>query len=72
LGASKPIYLQVQGMRDMWREIWWQMADGSKTEYDKIKATDVFEFWKLFDLWNAQVTREREYYKQKNQQDGRK
>lgn len=55
----------------MWRELWWNMGDGVKSEYDKIKRTDVFEFWKLFDLWNATVTKQREYYKQKNQQHGK-
>lgn len=57
----------------MWRELWWNMADGVKSEYDKIKRTDVFEFWKLFDLWNAAVTKQRDLYKQQNQhQNGRK
>jgi len=56
----------------MWRETWWNMAGGIKSEYDRIKKTDVFEFWKLFDLWHASVEKERDYYKQKTQQDGRK
>jgi hypothetical protein len=64
LGA-KPIYVQVQEMRDMWRELWYGMAEGSKTEYDKIKVTDVFEFWKLFDLHKEKVKKERETYQKK-------
>jgi len=43
------------------------MAGGVKSEYDKIKATDVFEYWKLFDLWRDRVNRERELYQQKQQ-----
>jgi hypothetical protein len=71
LGAKKAIYLQVQGLRDTWRETWWSMADGNKSEYDKIKATSVFEFWKLFDLWREKVERERDVYRKKNQQNGK-
>jgi hypothetical protein len=57
----------------MWRELWWKMAGGIKSEYDKIKGTDVQEFWKLFDLWHDQIQKERELYKQKNSQNaGRK
>lgn len=69
--GAKPIYLQVQEMRDTWREVWWTMAEGIKSEYDKIKATDVFEYWKLFDLWKDKVDRERETYKTKNQRNGK-
>ncbi len=44
------------------------VADGVKSEYEKIKTTDVFEFWKLFDLWKEKTARERDLFKQKNQQ----
>lgn len=52
----------------MWREVWWSMAGGVKSEYDKIKATDVFEYWKLFDLWRDRLNRERELYQHKQNQ----
>jgi hypothetical protein len=42
----------------MWREVWWEMAKGVKSEYEKIKATDVFEFWNLFNLWQADLKKE--------------
>lgn len=47
------------------------MADGIKSEYEKIKGTDVLEYWKLFDLWQEQVSKEREFYKNKNRENGR-
>jgi hypothetical protein len=58
----------------MWRELWWKMADGVKSEYDRIKATDVMEFWKLFDLWQQRMEQQREQaQKNKNlQNNGRK
>jgi hypothetical protein len=67
LGA-KPIYLQVEETRNTWRRLWWEMAGHVKSEYDKIKITDIFEFYSLLDMWSAQVKAERETYKQKNQQ----
>lgn len=42
------------------------MADGKKSEYERIKATDTFEFWKLFDLWKAAISREREALQARN------
>lgn len=49
----------------MWRELWWKMAGGIKSEYDKIKGTSVFEFWALFDLWKNKIELEREAVKNK-------
>jgi hypothetical protein len=43
----------------MWRELWWAMAKGKKSEFDRIKATNVFEFWGVFDLWKEQMKLER-------------
>jgi hypothetical protein len=42
------------------------MAKGSKAEFDKIKATPVLDFWKIFDLWNARQKAELEAAKQQN------
>lgn len=50
----------------MWRELWWKMAGEVKSEYDNMKQTDVFEFWKLFDMWQAKLEREKQHYKQLN------
>lgn len=56
----------------MWIEIWWSMANGDKAEYDRIKATNVLEFWKLFDLWKARNESERDALEQqKNARNGR-
>jgi hypothetical protein len=55
----------------MWRELWWNMADGVKSEYDRVKKTDVLEFWKLFDLWSDALKKERDNYKQQTQKNGR-
>lgn len=60
--------MQINEMRATWQEIWWAMGGGVKSEYDKIKATDVFEYYKLFDLWRERVNRERDNYKHQNQQ----
>lgn len=34
------------------------MSNGIKSEYDKIVATDVFEFWTLYDLWLDRIREE--------------
>lgn len=39
------------------------MANGIKSEYENIKATDVFEFWTIFDLWEEKMQRETEAIK---------
>lgn len=65
--GAKPVYLQVDETRTTWRRLWWEMSDHVKSEYDKIKTTDIFEFYSLLDMWAAQVKAEREAYKQKQQ-----
>lgn len=52
----------------MWQELWWSMAKGIKSEYDQIKATEIIEFYKLLDLWNAKIKAENEALKNKKQQ----
>lgn len=52
----------------MWRELWFKMADGVKSEYDKIKSTNLFEFYHLFDLWRDKIDRERKAYERKAHQ----
>jgi hypothetical protein len=42
-------------MKDSWRELWWHMAKGSQTEYERIKALDVFEFYTVRDLWESEI-----------------
>jgi hypothetical protein len=39
------------------------MADGVKGDYDRIKKTDIFEFWLLFDLWEKRMSRDNELKK---------
>lgn len=34
-----------------WVELWWKMAGGVKSEFDRILMTDVFDFWTIYDLW---------------------
>lgn len=48
-----PFPVVAKKMKDSWRELWWNMAKGSQTEYEEIKALDVFEFYTLKDLWEA-------------------
>jgi hypothetical protein len=38
-------------MKKHWMELWWKMAGGLKSEYDQLLATDIFDFWTLYDLW---------------------
>lgn len=71
MDANKPIYIQIADLRNMWREVWWGMAGGAIAEYEQIKKTDVFEYWKLFDLWRERVDRERELYNKQNQRNGK-
>lgn len=42
-------------MKDSWIELWWHMAKGSQVEYERIKSLDVFEFYTLRDLWEADL-----------------
>jgi hypothetical protein len=39
------------------------MAGGIKSEYEKIKATDIFEFYPILDLWKEKQKREMELLK---------
>lgn len=39
------------------------MAEGKKSEYEKIKGTPVFEFWQIFDLWKTKVKQDNERLK---------
>lgn len=52
----------MKSKRD-WIELWHKMARGVKGEYDKIVATDVVEFWYIFDLWVDNVKAENSRYK---------
>lgn len=45
------------------------MANSIPSEYERIKRIDIFEYWKLFDLWKDAVNRERQ--QQKNQHNGK-
>lgn len=56
----------------MWRELWWIMASGKVSEYDKIKRIDVFEFWKIYDLWKEGQKRERDNAKAHTERKKRK
>lgn len=58
VSVNQPLYLQIQEIQNTWIELFWAMANGIKSEYDKLKATDILEFWKLFDLWEARLERE--------------
>jgi hypothetical protein len=51
----KPLFIQLLEIKKSWRELWFAMADGSKAEYDRIKATDVTEFWYIFDAWKERI-----------------
>jgi len=46
---------EIKRLRKMWRGLWWRMAGEVKSEYERIKGTDVFEFFPLFDLWFESV-----------------
>lgn len=39
------------------------MAGGSKVEFEKLRATNIMEFWALFDLWRSDVKKEIEHIK---------
>ena len=43
--------VQMRKVKNDWRELWWAMANGIKSEYDRIAATDVMEFWAIYDIW---------------------
>jgi hypothetical protein len=62
--------MQVRELRSMWQELWFNMADGIKSEYDRIKATNVFEFYELFDLWRKKTEADRSKYQKKTKQQG--
>lgn len=45
----------MRQIRKNWQEIFFSMAGGKKTEYDSIVATDILDFWTLYDLWISQT-----------------
>lgn len=49
----------------MWSELWFEMAQGVPSEIERIKATDIFTFWPIFDLWEKKLKRETELLKLK-------
>lgn len=51
----------------MWRELWWTMAGGKISEYETIKKIDVFEFWKVYDLWKEKMQTERDAAKARSE-----
>lgn len=55
----------------MWAEIWWSMSGGVKSEYDSLKKTDVQEFWRLFDLWQDKLEKQRELYRKQSTKNGK-
>jgi hypothetical protein len=62
--APQTVFNQVKEIREIWIETWWSMSGGEKAEYDRIKATNVLEFWKLYDLWKARNEAERDALEQ--------
>lgn len=71
MDALKPIYTQVKETRDMWTELWFKMADGVTSDYERIKRTSVFEFWDLFDMWQAKLKKETKMYNSLNKKHGK-
>jgi hypothetical protein len=47
------------------------MAGNVKSEYDRVKGTDVLEFWKLFDMWQLQEKADRARYLKQKANNGR-
>jgi len=41
--------------RKHWMVLCWAMAGGVKSEYDRIWATEIVEFWYLFDMWLSRI-----------------
>lgn len=50
---NKPLHpeAELKKIKKSWVELWFKMANGSMAEYEKIIATDVLEFWGIYDLW---------------------
>lgn len=71
LDATKPIYLQVRELKEMWQELWFKMAGGVISEYNRIKQINLFEFYALFDLWREEVGKEKKNLKRKVDQHGK-
>lgn len=55
LSAEKLIEREVNEMIKNWQELWFYMADYDMNAYLKIKGTDVFEFWSLFEVWKKKM-----------------
>lgn len=55
----------------MWTELWFKMADGVTSDYERIKRTSVFEFWDLFDMWQAKLKKETKMYNSLNKKHGK-
>lgn len=49
-----------------WMELWWKMAGGVKSEYEKIVSTELMEFWHLYDIWLDRMKAENERARNNN------
>lgn len=50
----------------MWQETWFAMSNGIQSEYDQLKRTNVFEFYKIYDLWKKKNELQRATRKQQH------
>ena len=67
LGAGKlPILREIENHRKIWRELFWNMAEGDVTRYNEIKRLNVFEFWKYFDFWRERMSKRIEANRKNN------
>lgn len=51
----KYIHIEAIECLKKWKELWYAMAEQDTTRYKVLKASDVFEFWSLFDAWKEKL-----------------
>jgi len=42
-------------MKRDWLELWFKMANGVQSEMKSIMATDILDFWTIYDLWLERI-----------------
>lgn len=59
-GDNKPLHpeAELKKIKKSWVELWFKMANGSMAEYERIIATDVLDFWGIYDLWLERIKQE--------------
>jgi hypothetical protein len=57
LGALT-IHEEVKLIRDTWAKIWYAMAGGNVSDYERIKALEIHEFYRVYGIHKHKIETE--------------